>query len=61
MDHIIMLNTQLCSESLSVQRSYLLQFGESQGVAVLSSELHEPHVGWVCELSNDAETGKQPE
>lgn len=41
--------------------AYLLQFGESKRVTVLGSELHEPHIGRVCELSDDAETGKQPE
>lgn len=39
--------------------SHLLQFGESEGVAVLGSELHEPHVGRVRELSDDAEAGEQ--
>lgn len=38
----------------------LLQLGESQGIAVFSSELHEPHVGGMSELSDDAETGEQP-
>ncbi len=41
--------------------AHLFQFGESERVAVLGSELHEPHVGRVCELSDDAETGEQPE
>lgn len=41
--------------------AHLLQFGESEWVAVLRSELHEPHVGRVCELSDDAETWEQPE
>lgn len=48
-------------QSLSGRIAHLLQFGESEWVAVLGSELHEPHVGRVCELSDDAETGKQPE
>lgn len=41
--------------------AHLLQFGESERVAVLGSELHEPHVGRVRELSDDAEAGEQPE
>ena len=27
---------------------------------VFGSELHEPHVGWVGELCDDTEAGKQP-
>lgn len=41
--------------------AHLLQFGESEWVAVLGSELHESHVGRVSELSDDAETGEQPD
>ena len=40
--------------------AYLFQFREGEGVAVFGSELHEPHVGRVRELRDDAETGKQP-
>lgn len=43
------------------ENAHLLKFGESKRVAVLGSELHESHVGRVCELSDDAETGKQSE
>lgn len=43
------------------KRAHLLQLGEGERVAVLGSELHEPHVGRVRELGNDAEAGKQPE
>lgn len=45
----------------SEKASHLLQFGESERVAVLGSELHEPHVGGMRELRDDAETGEQPE
>lgn len=45
----------------SVPKAHLLQFGERERVAVLGSKLHEPHVGRVCELGDDAEAGKQPE
>lgn len=40
--------------------SYLLQLGEGQWIAVLCSELHESHVGWMSELCDNTETGKQP-
>lgn len=38
----------------------LFQFGESQRITVLCSELHESHVGWMCQLSDDAQVRKQP-
>lgn len=43
------------------EKAHLLKLGESKRVAVLGSELHESHVGRMCELSDDAETGKQSE
>lgn len=39
--------------------SHLLQLREGQWVAVLSSELHESHVGWMGKLCDDTETRKQ--
>lgn len=41
--------------------AYLFKFGKSQRVAVLGTELHEAHVGRVCELRGNAETGEKPE
>lgn len=41
-----------------VTATHLLQFGQSQRVAVLRPELHEPHVGRVRELRDDAEAGE---
>lgn len=38
----------------------LFKFGESQGVAIFGTELHESHVRRMSELCDDAETGKQP-
>lgn len=40
--------------------SYLFELGKSKGVTVFGSELHESHVGWVGELCDNTETGKQP-
>lgn len=40
--------------------AHLLQFGKSQRVAVLGSELHEPHVGGVGELRGNAQAGEEP-
>lgn len=48
-------------DSLPGGTTYLFKFGKSQRVAVLGAELHEPHVGRVCELRGDAETGEKPE
>lgn len=48
-------------QSPSGGTAHLLQLGQSQRVAVLGSELHEPHVGWVRELGDDAEAGEQPD
>ena len=33
---------------------------EQESKRVLGSELHESHVGWVGELCDNTETGKQP-
>ncbi len=41
--------------------AHLFQFGQSQRVVVFDFELHKAHVCWVGELSDDAETGEQPE
>ena len=49
---------RLTTESTIIQ-CYLLQLGESQGVVVFDFELHEAHVGWVGELSDDAEGWEQ--
>lgn len=60
------IHTRRQSDSQRVSRcshfstAHLLQFGERERVAVLGSELHEPHVGRVCELRDDAEAGEQP-
>lgn len=44
----------------SLVMAYLLQFGEGQWIAVLCSELHESHVGWMSKLRDNTEAGKQP-
>lgn len=41
------------------QSSYLLQLGQSQRVVVFDFELHEAHVGWMGQLRDDTESGKQ--
>lgn len=38
---------------------YLLQFGQSQRVVVFDFKLHEAHVGWVGELSDDTQSWEQ--
>lgn len=45
--------------SLKVWSLYLFQFGQSQRVVIFDFELHEAHVGWVCELSDDTKSREQ--
>lgn len=40
--------------------SYLFQLGKGKRVTVLCSELHEPHVGRVGQLCDNAEAGEEP-
>lgn len=42
-----------------IKSCYIFQLGQSQRIVVFHFELHKAHVGWMCELRDDAKSWKK--